>query len=209
MQHIFKIKLGDKTITARAFTYEEFQKLVEYKSTGRLKEAVLDIINECIGINALELEKCEAEYLFLMLWCHSLAKENFKSTWVCGVCNKEKEYNLNVERTQIPDTEPYLLDLGGVKIKFRPPRFTEDDDIMQMVIACIDYIVIDNQEFDINDLNEQDFDTILSMLTTEHVETIIDELTGPQITLAVPIKCDCGESGIHLIRGLNEFLTIL
>lgn len=209
MKHIFKIKIGDKSITARAFTYAEFQKLVEYKNTGRLKEAVINIVNDCTGVDVTELEKCEAEYIFLMLWCHSLAKGKFDSTWVCGVCNKEKVYSLDVKRAQIPEVEPYMLDLGGIKIKFRPPRFAEDTDIMQMVIACIEYIVIDNQEFDINDLSEQDFDTILSMLTTEHVETIIDELTLPQITLAVPIKCECGEHGIHSIKGLSDFLRIL
>lgn len=209
MQYFFKIHLGEKLIHARAFTFGEFQKLVAAKETGKLSEVVIEIIHECTGINALELEKCEAEYIFLLLWCHSLNKMKIDATWVCGVCNKEKVYSLDVSRTQIPEVEPYILDLGQIKIKFRQPKFTEDVDIMQMVIACIEYIVIGDQQFNIDDLNAQDFDRVLDMLTTDKVEEVIDELTRNQITLAVPIKCECGESGVYSLSGLSSFLKIL
>ena len=209
MQHIFKIQIEEKIINARAFTFREFQDLVAAKETGRLSEAVIEVIHNCTGINVLELEKCEAEYIFLLLWCHSLNRMKVNATWVCDVCSKEKEYSLDVSRTQIPEVESYTLDLGQVKIKFRQPKFTEDVDIMQMVIACIEYIVIGDQQFNIDDLNAQDFDRVLDMLTTDKVEEVIDELTKNQITLAVPIKCDCGESGIYSISGLSSFLKIL
>jgi len=209
MQHVFNIRLDEKIITARAFTFREFQNLVAAKETGKLSEAVVNVIHDCTGINALELEKCEAEYLFLLLWCHSLNKMKVNATWVCGVCGKEKDYSIDVSRTQIPEVDPYTLDLGQVKIKFRQPKFTEDVDIMQMVIACIEYIVIGDQQFSIDDLNHHDFDRILDMLTTDKVEKIIDELTSNQITLAVPIKCECGESGIYSLSGLSSFLKIL
>lgn len=209
MQHVFNIRLDEKIITARAFTFREFQNLVAAKETGKLSEAVVNVIHDCTGINALELEKCEAEYLFLLLWCHSLNKMKVNATWVCGVCGKEKDYSIDVSRTQIPEADPYTLDLGQVKIKFRQPKFTEDVDIMQMVIACIEYIVIGDQQFSIDDLNHHDFDRILDMLTTDKVEKIIDELTSNQITLAVPIKCECGESGIYSLSGLSSFLKIL
>lgn len=209
MQYIFKIPLGEKIINARAFTFGEFQKLVAAKETGNLSGAVVEMIHECTGINALDLEKCEAEYLFLLLWCHSLNKMKVNATWVCGVCNIEKEYSLDVSRTLIPEADPYTLDLGQVKIKFRQPKFTEDVDIMQMVIACIEYIVIGGQQFNIDDLNAQDFDRVLDMLTTDKVEEVIDELTSNQITLAVPIKCECGESGVYSLSGLSSFLKIL
>lgn len=209
MQHVFNIRLDEEIITARAFTFREFQNLVAAKETGKLSEAVVNVIHDCTGINALELEKCEAEYLFLLLWCHSLNKMKVNATWVCGVCGKEKDYSIDVSRTQIPEVDPYTLDLGQVKIKFRQPKFTEDVDIMQMVIACIEYIVIGDQQFSIDDLNHHDFDRILDMLTTDKVEKIIDELTSNQITLAVPIKCECGESGIYSLSGLSSFLKIL
>lgn len=209
MQHVFNIRLDEKIITARAFTFREFQNLVAAKETGKLSEAVVNVIHDCTGINALELEKCEAEYLFLLLWCHSLNKMKVNATWVCGVCGKEKDYSIDVSRTQIPEVDPYTLDLGQVKIKFRQPKFTEDVDIMQMVIACIEYIVIGDQQFSIDDLNHHDFDRILDMLTTDKVEKIIDELTNNRITLAVPIKCECGESGIYSLSGLSNFLKIL
>ena len=209
MQYIFKIPLGEKIINARAFTFGEFQKLVAAKETGNLSGAVVEMIHEGTGINALDLEKCEAEYLFLLLWCHSLNKMKVNATWVCGVCNTEKEYSLDVSRTLIPEADPYTLDLGQVKIKFRQPKFTEDVDIMQMVIACIEYIVIGGQQFNIDDLNAQDFDRVLDMLTTDKVEEVIDELTSNQITLAVPIKCECGESGVYSLSGLSSFLKIL
>lgn len=209
MQHVFNIRLDEEIITARAFTFREFQNLVAAKETGKLSEAVVNVIHDCTGINALELEKCEAEYLFLLLWCHSLNKMKVNATWVCGVCGKEKDYSIDVSRTQIPEVDPYTLDLGQVKIKFRQPKFTEDVDIMQMVIACIEYIVIGDQQFSIDDLNHHDFDRILDMLTTDKVEKIIDELTSNQITLAAPIKCECGESGIYSLSGLSNFLKIL
>lgn len=209
MQHVFKIHLDEKIITARAFTFREFQSLVSAKETGKLSEAVIKVIHDCTGINALELEKCEAEYLFLLLWCHSLNKMKVNATWVCGVCGKEKDYSIDVSRTQIPEVEPYILDLGQVKIKFRQPKFTEDVDIMQMVIACIEFIVIGDQQFNIDDLNHQDFDRVMDMMTTDKVEQVIDELTRNQITLAVPIKCECGESGVYSLSGLSGFLKIL
>lgn len=209
MQYIYKINIDDKIINARAFTYREFQELVAARETGKLSEGVVEIIHKCTGLNALELDRCKAEYVFLMLWCHSLNKLNVNATWVCGVCGKEKEYSLDVTRTQIPDSVDYMIDLGKLKIKFRQPKFTEEKDIMQMVIACIEYIVIDGEQFAIDDLSPQDFDRVLDILTTDKVEEAIDALLDNQITLAVPIKCECGEHGVYSISGLSEFLKVL
>lgn len=209
MHYVFDLSINDRTIKARAFTFKEFQNLVAAKERGELSGVVVETINECTGLNALELSTQEAEYVFLMLWCNSLAKMNFNATWHCDVCDKEKDYHIDITKTQITEAEPYILDLGEVKINFRQPKFTEDSDIMQMIIKCIDYIIIGNEQFDINDLNAQDFDTILNMITQEHVENIIYELTKNQIILAVPVKCECGEAGVYSIKGLSDFLKIV
>lgn len=209
MQFIFDMKIGNKTVKARAFTYREFQQMIAAKAEGKLAEVIVETIHNCTDIDALELSKQEAELLFLLLWCHSLDKMKFTATWVCDDCKKETEYDLDVNKVRTTDNNPYFLDLGKIKLQFRNPRFTEDSDIMQMVINCIDFIVFNDQQFDLNELSEHEFNTILNMLTKEHIEDIIEELTKNQITLAVPIKCECGQSGVYSITGLSEFFNII
>lgn len=209
MHYIFNMKIGEKIIKARAFTYREFQQLIQAKAEGTLADVVIDTVYQCTGLNANELSKQEAELIFLFLWCNSLRKTKIDATWVCGDCGKETEYQLNIDKAHITESEDFLLDLGQVKIKFRAPKFTEDEDVMQMIVKCMELVIVDGQEFNISEVNENDFETILNMLTKEHVENIINELTKNQITLAVPIKCECGQSGVYSIQGLSGFLKIL
>lgn len=209
MQHTFEMILGKKSIKCRAFTYREFQTLIASKIDGNLTSVVIDTIKNCTNVDATELSKQDAELLFLVLWANSLQKNKFDATWVCDECKKESCYEIDVSKIRPAEPNTYFLDLGKVKIKFRNPKFSEDQDAMLMIVNCIEYIIVDGIQIEVLELKEHEFENIINLLTQEAVETILDELTKNQITLAVPIKCECGQQGVYSITGLSEFFKIM
>ena len=210
MIYKFQIKVEQKVINCRAFTFGEFQSLIEAKTDGRLAEAIYNVIRDCTDIDVSELPRHTAELIFLKVWIHSLNRVNIDHVWVCGECGAETPVTLNIDSayTTSPDTDLFY-DLGQVKMKFRYPRIFEDDDLMQMIITCTEYIVIGNDQYTLDDLDETDFDKVLTMINDTAVTEIIDMLLAPSVVLAVPIKCSCGESGVHKVVGLHEFFKLL
>lgn len=204
MHHNFTCNVNGRKVMARAFTYGEYQQFF----TGDTKQSVLRVIEECTGIDAGNLAVGDAETLFIQLWAHSLNRNSITRTWVCE-CGEEQDLTLPLTKSRAESEFSFFHDLGGVVLHMREPRFNDSSNPIEMVLTCIDYLIIDGEQFKLDDLSEKDFETVLSMITQEHVQAIIDKLTENHVTLAVPVKCKCGACGVHVVKGLKEFLEVL
>lgn len=206
-EYKFIARIGQKDIECRAFTLREYKDLLQAKLEGRMEDEILSLFKKCT--NAPELSKHEGELLLVNLWANSIGEVNVERTWECA-CGKEIPIPINLMHARVDVTEDLLYSFSDFKVKFRYPGLFQDKNKAQMVAECIEYIVIpDGSTLAVDDLSDTEIEDLYAAITTEDIERISAMLTRPQIQLAVPISCECGESHVHIIKGLKEFFKVL
>lgn len=206
-EYKFETKLGSKIINCRAFTLSDYRDLIEAKQNGTIQEVVERILGECT--DARDLTKQQAEFVLVNLWAQSLGEVNHQNAWVCS-CGHEIPTAINFTQIQMDATEELWYDLTAFKIKLRYPRLFEDKNIAQMIASCIEYIFVDGEAISVDELNDNEIDDLYSAITEDDIKKISKLLLEPTIYTAIPIECDkCGESHVHVIRGLKEFFRLI
>lgn len=206
-EYKFIARIVDKDINCRAFTLREYKDLLKAKIDGTMEPEILELFKKCT--DAPWLPKHEGELLLVNLWANSMGEVNSEHTWQCA-CGRETLIPINLIHASIDATEELLYKFPGFKIKFRYPGLFEDKNTAQMVAECIEYIITENDEqISIEDLTEHEMEDLYSVITSEDITKIAAMLTRPELQLAVPISCECGESHVHIIKGLKEFFRML
>ncbi|CCI88766.1 gp26 baseplate hub subunit [Yersinia phage phiR1-RT] len=204
--YTFDVSLKDKTIKCRAFTLEEYRDLLKAKADGKVKDVVLDLIRKCS--NATDLSKAEAEVVLIKLWAYSLGDVNFISTHVC-TCGNKIDVPISINSIQYPELEDIWHDFGQFKIKFKQPKLFDNENVINMVFSCIDFLLIDKEEVKIEDLTDIEIQDLYNFITIEMISEISAKLTKAEAYIALPIVCKCGESSVKLISGLKSFMEML
>lgn len=206
-EYKFIARIGQHDIECRAFTLREYKDLLQAKLEGRMEDEILSLFKKCT--NAPEMSKHEGELLLINLWANSIGEVNVERTWECA-CGKEIPIPINLMHASVDVTEDLLYSFSEFKVKFRYPSLFQDKNKAQMVAECIEYIVIpDGSTLSVEELSDNEIEDLYAAITTEDIERISAMLTRPQIQLAVPISCECGESHVHIIKGLKEFFKVL
>lgn len=206
-EYKFIARIVDKDIECRAFTLREYKDLLQAKLEGRMEPAILELFSKCT--NAPHLPKHEGELLLVNLWAHSIGEVNTEQTWQCA-CGRETLIPINLIQANIDSTEELLYDFPNFKIKFKYPGLFEDKNTAQMVAECIEAIILpDGTMLTVDELSDVEINDLYSSITVNDIENISEMLTRPQVQLAVPISCECGESHVHIIKGLKEFFRIM
>lgn len=206
-EYKFIARIGKTDIQCRAFTLREYKDLLQAKLEGHMEDEILSLIKKCT--DAKDLTRHEGELLLVNLWANSIGEVNVERTWECA-CGKEIPIPINLMHASVDSTEELLYSFKDFKVKFRYPSLFQDKNKAQMVAECIEYIVIpDGSTLSVDDLSDAEIDDLYAAITTEDIERISLMLTRPQIQLAVPISCECGESHVHVIKGLKEFFKVL
>lgn len=207
MQYKFEVQIGEKTINCRAFTLREYKDILKTKTAGTLEPFIITLLNKCT--DARGLSKHEAELLLIHVWAHSLGVINQEQTWTCS-CGTEQQIPVNLTHIRYDDTQELLRDFGAFKLKFRYPRLFEDKNKGMMVASCIESIITPAGEMlKVDDLNETEIDDLYAAITVDDIESISEMLLAPTVQLAIPISCGCGESSVHVVKGLKEFFKFL
>lgn len=203
----FTARILNKNIECRAFTLREYKDLLKAKLDGRMEDEILKLFNKCT--NAERLTKQEGELLLVNLWAQSMGEVNMERTWQCS-CGKEIQVPINLTHASIDSNDELLYSFPGFKIKFKYPGLFEDKNTAQMVAECIDYIITETDEqIKVEDLTDHELEDLYSVITTEDITNIAEMLVKPQLQLAIPISCECGENHVHVIKGLKEFFKML
>lgn len=206
-EYNFSAKIGDKTISCRAFTLEEYLNLITAKNNGKLKGAVQELIKNCTS--AKDLNKQEAELLLVHLWSQSLGEVNHENTWKC-TCGHESKVYINLLHTRIDDSDDLWYTLGDIKLKLRYPELFDDENVAEMIVKCMESVYSNGENININDLNEREINDLYAYITEQDVVNIKELLLKPTVNLSLPVKCEaCGENHIHTLRGLKDFFEIM
>lgn len=206
-EYKFNVNVAGKTINCRAFTLREYKDLLKAKLDNDIANCIVQLINKCT--DAKNLNKQESELLIIKLWAHSLGEVNHEHTYVCS-CGKEQQVALNFNHVQIdtPDEE-MIWDFLNFKVKFKYPEIFDDSNIASMVAKCIEFIDVDGSIIQIDDLSDVELEDLYGAISSESLKNISAMLLKPKVVLAVPISCECGESTVHVIKGLKEFFKLL
>ncbi|BBC78255.1 baseplate hub [Escherichia phage EcS1] len=206
-EYKFTVHVSGKVVNCRAFTLREYKDLMHAKLKGTLDLAIVELIKNCT--DADNLNRQESELLVIKLWAHSLGEVNHEHTWVCA-CKREQEVPLNFTHAQIDaPSEPLVWEFTNFKVKFKYPKLFDDSNMAMMVAKCIEFIDVDGSVIKVDDLSDLELDDLYAAISSEALKDITAMLLKPQVVLAVPISCECGETSVHVIKGLKEFFKLL
>lgn len=203
----FNVTVMNRSIPCRAFTLGEYEDLVKAKLNGSIISTVTDLIQSCAP-DAVGLPKHWAEYVLVQLWARSLSEHHHMHDWVCS-CGKEIPVQVNFDHIQVSDEQELVYKLKHLRIRFRYPKLFEDSNTGDMIVACMQDVITDTEIIPISDLSDFELGEIIDFIDREDVENIKNLLVGPQIELGVPVSCECGNSGIHIMRGVKDFLALI
>lgn len=203
----FEVSVSGSDIKCRAFTLEEYIKLINAKIDGKIPSVVNELIKNCT--NARGLNRQESELLLIQLWAHSVGEVNHENIWICPE-GHETLTSINFTSAQIDDPEELWYPLANFKIKFKYPKLFEDTNIAQMIAASIEHIHVNGETILVEELNEREINDLYSAITEEDIVRIKDMLLKPTVYLAVPVKCkECGATHVEVIKGLKEFFRYM
>lgn len=205
--HTFTLNAG-RPITVRAFTLDEYKELMVAKSENKIVPRVRAIMAAC-GVPA-DLSKHEAEKALVQLWAESLGESDHTATWVCE-CGKEIPVPIKFNQIQTnADPEDQLFyQLGHLRLKLRYPKIFDDADTVKMIVSCIEYVIAGDEQIALDDMTGIELDELYSYITSDDISAIKNILLKPEPHFAVPIKCECGVDGIHVIKGMKEFFKLI
>lgn len=206
----FTISLGKREIEAKAFTLNDYLGLVVARKTGMFKEFMYEVFKECTGLDMFkDLSKPEAEYVMFLLWANSLGEVNHEAEYVCE-CGEEFSVPMNFNHIQIDKPIGHREIINNLTINFKPVTIFCDTDKIKTFLECMDYLILDDNQIFIKDLNEEEMGDLQSIITMPMVDKVCEELLKPTIHMGVPVKCpSCGKYHVHEFNSLGDFMEIL
>ncbi|WDS61738.1 hypothetical protein [Cronobacter phage vB_Cdu_VP8] len=207
MDNKFTLLVQDKSILCRTFTLDEYEELVMAKLNGSIIQTTKALVQSCAP-SATDLPKHWAEYVLVQIWMRSLDELVHHHDWVCS-CGKEIPLVLDFNQIQVSDETELVYKLKHLNIKLRYPKLFEDSNTADMIMGCIESIITPKEEIPISELDDQELGDLVGLIEYEDVDAIQKLLLEPQIQMGVPVKCECGNQGVHIIKGFAQFMKLI
>lgn len=202
----FTVSLDDQNINCRSFTLDEYTDLIAAKATGTLNDTVLALMSACVK-GSETLNKHQAELVLINLWAQSLSQDHTLS-WMCDKCGKSHKVKVNFSQVQTSEHELPKYKLGNAVLNLKYPKLFEDTNKFDMVTRSIESISIGSENLTLEELTTQETMELVEAITLEDATKIAEMLLEPTPYLGVPIKCECGEEGVHVISGFKNFFRL-
>jgi hypothetical protein len=230
----FKLKLESlgKDITFRPFVVKEEKILLmalESRDYETSLDAIKQIVNNCVvdQIDVESLPLYEIEYLFLNLRARSIG-EIVSLEYVCeNIVDKNKKckgkMQLDIDLLKVAyEHKPSnsLVPLtSNVGIKLRYPtieiskvlveKLNTKDAPTEIIKQCTEYLYDENQVYNINEMQQGEFDEFINNLTTEQFKKIKNFfLEMPMLRYKNELVCGkCGRNHTIKLEGLLDFFV--
>ena len=229
--YTLKVPSTNKSITYRPFLVKEEKILLmamESKEDKDMADALRQIIGNCVstaGFDAATLAVFDLEYIFLNLRAKSvgeLAEPSIK----CPECDEEVKLKVDLTKVKVKKDRKHkaeikLSDNIGITMKYpdiedilameRPVEEgdSEVDRTFTMIMNSIDNIWDEDSVYSAKDHTEEEMNTFLESLSTEHFEKIQAFYdTMPRLEHNIKYKCDneeCKHEDAITLRGLQDF----
>ncbi|QPI13923.1 baseplate hub subunit [Serratia phage 4S] len=202
----FTLNIDDQILDCRTFTLDEYELFVEAKTTGNLREYTKSLLAACCK-QADSLNKHQAELVLINLWARSIAQVH-ELDWQCGVCGKSHKVKVDFSQAQISEHALPKYRIGEAVLDLRYPKLFEDANKFDMVSNCITGLTVGSENLKIEDLTSIEINELIGAITLENAVEMAELLVRPRPIMGIPINCECGEYGVHVIDGLSNFFRL-
>lgn len=193
------IKVGDKLVPTKLLTVREYLDISNGKLNGKFKEAVLTAL-ESRGF--ADLPKHIAQQIITQLIIESLDK---KITLVKEhECGNHILAHVDTHNVMVSDETDLKFDFGNIKFQLRYPKLFEDEDLIEMFYRCVEYVEVNGMALVWDELSETETQQVIDTLELKHIRQMVSELVKPTAYVAMPVKCECGETVAVVASGLDE-----
>ncbi|ADI96431.1 gp26 baseplate hub subunit [Acinetobacter phage Ac42] len=206
---LFNVNTPDQQVSCKALSVSQYLEILSTRGTHNieaLQNLLIDILDK--NTNAKNISKHSLEMLIIVLIAKSINEGKVDTPYNCA-CGRTFSVPIDYSSVQIgyPKDYPGLkepLSIGSFKVRLKYPSLFEDQNIYSLIVNSLDQIMTNEQVLKIDELSDVELETLQSLITTEHINKIKDLVLGPKPYVAVPVKCECGKSEVHVIDGFNK-----
>lgn len=213
-----------KEIKFRPFLVKEERALLlaqQSEDKSIMMNTLKDIIKSCVkgNINVDELATVDIEYIFIQLRARSVG-ENVDLIFRCTHCDdKNAKVKITIDLTQLEvssadnNKKIALFDNVGVVMKYPNMDTISDisdnsvDDILSVIIDCIDYIYDDREIYYASDTSREELLEFINNLSSEQfikLQNFFENI--PSIKKDVDYICPvCGKDNHVVLSGISSF----
>lgn len=200
--NIIRIVTPEKTYRIRQFSNDDYLQLLFVRSEiEKNPEEAEQILDELLEESFPDMPKIYRPYAFIIWFTASIGKTVLPIRFKCPKCGKEKKTFLNLELKKL--NRP-VLETSGIKIYF---DFTNNmtTNIKQLFDSCIYKIEDANSEYLWEDLDQENKNLVMSVISLDDFETIIKDI----YPIYIPIKFSCCESHEMTYRNILDLFKII
>ena len=229
--YTLKVPSTNKSITYRPFLVKEEKILLmamESKEDKDMADALRQIITNCVStanFDAHTLAVFDLEYIFLNLRAKSVG-EIAEPTIKCPECDTDITLKVDLTKVKVKKDRKHKAEIPlseniGVTMKYpdiedllamespMEDGEKEVDRTFTMIMHSIENIWDENSVYAAKDHTEEEINTFLESLTTDHFEKIQAFYdTMPRLEHKIKYKCineKCDHTDEMILRGLQDF----
>lgn len=208
-EYKFTIELdSNRFIEAKAFSLSDYLDIISAKESDTYTDVVVKVIDKCINEDIFSFPKREAEFILLQLWAASVGKINYEAEYTC--CGSLFYVPMNMSRVQIDKQRKVKKTFGDFIIQFKEPKLFDDSDYIETFMESIEYIIVGENQFNVDELSEEDYQAFIGTITADDVDESVNEILMPTIRMGIPVKCPiCGSYHVEELIGLHDLLGVL
>lgn len=185
-----------------------------------LKSVIASCVTTKLDVDSLAI--FDLEYIFSQIRAKSVGEVS-ELVFTCGHCNNEKnKFKLNLDISQLEVTKNPdhtnkipLFDSVGVVMKYPSidilkkidKGFTDPENVIDMIIDCIDMIYTDQEVFHAKEQTPDELREFLENLTKEQFDKI-EKFFETMPKFQKQIEFDCPACGAHnelMVEGVQNF----
>lgn len=200
--NIIRIVTPEKTYRIRQFTNDDYLQLLFVRSEiEKNQEEAEQILDELLEETFPYIPKIYRAYAFIIWFTSSIGKSVLPIRFKCPKCGKEKKTFLNLELKRLKRP---VLETSGIKIHF---DFTDimTTDIKKLFDSCIYKIEDNNGSYIWEDLDQENKNLVMSVISLDDFEQIIKEI----YPIYIPVKFSCCDTHEMVYRNILDLFKII
>jgi len=209
----------NKLAKFRPFLVSDEKNLLVIKEENNKKlvfENILSLLENCFyDVNINEITLQDMEFMFCSLRAKSVG-EYIPMSFECPKTNEKVKSVLDISKLNVINgvrQKEMTLDANN-KIVLKEPTIKKillvdgNFDTEHFIKASIDKIIIDDNFYELNDITQEEFNSILTQLTIGEYDQIKEFVNNlPKITSVVEYQTKDGEQRKTKVEGILNFFT--